>query len=98
MLPPSSVEPAGGVYCSVSADPTGASTAPVGPSSAYIGALGVQLVELFDPSPGVPVIKLDHPSLGAGERSGVAQDTWIHWPAYAAGAIARAARAPSTAT
>ena len=79
MLPPASVEPVGGVYWSVSADPTGALA--LVSRSAYIGVLGVQLMELSDPAPGVPVMKLDHPSVGAGERSGLAQDTWIHWPA-----------------
>lgn len=63
--PPTSVEPAGGVYCRSSLESTGAAASVL--RIAYIGVLGPQFEPLLEPYPGLPVVKLDQPSLDAAD-------------------------------
>jgi hypothetical protein len=51
--------------------------------AADIGELGEHRVLLLDRTSGDPVVKLDQPSLGAAEPSGLTHETCIHTPACA---------------
>ena len=64
-MPPTSFEPAGGVYCRYSLAPDGAGL-PL-PRPAYIGLLGEQLVLFVEPRLGVPVLPPVQPSLDAAD-------------------------------
>src|SRR5271166_1477657 len=95
--PPISLDPPGGVYWSVSSEPTATAAAVL--RIANIGLPGPQLVLLFDPYP-PPAAKLLHPSLGAADWLGLTQLTTIQSPAYAGAApissMAAATAAPSS--
>ena len=70
--------------------PTGATASVL--RIAYIGPPPAQFVPLLEPYPGLPVVKLDQPSLGAADPPGFTHATCIHWPACACAAKAPSAR------